>query len=299
MEPGTSLRVKAHALNLRSQPRIADGNRIALLSQGHLVTYVDSAPNPEWCKVATSVAGTSVTGFVAQEFLELASTAGGAVPSVHLPNTGVSVTRTNKAWAYALTEPAAPRRTPGGAPSQQQLLDIVNWLDVEKSTHHRFAPTADTYCNIYAYDYCYLAGVYLPRVWWTGRAIHDWLSGRPVQARYGVTVGELNANDLFDWLAAWGDDFGWTRLLDKSAVQDAANDGKVVVMSGVRTNRNLAGHITAVVPEHGNKKAIRDAQGAVKVPLQSQAGRNNKKFHTDDWGTGTGNWSDRGFWVHD
>jgi hypothetical protein len=296
VEPGKQYRVKAHALNLRSEPKIAEGNRLALLPQGHVVVFVQPASARGWWKVSTTLAGANLTGCVDSQYLEAAIASSGVVPSVHMPNPTSLVARANKMWAYALNEPGLPTR--GGTAPAAQLTAIVEWLEVDKATHHRYKPTAATYCNIYAYDYCYLAGAYIPRVWWTQRAVAEWLAGRSVPVRYGVTVHELDANTLFAWLVEWGDDFGWRRSFDLDEVQAAANAGRVVVMAGARVNRNLAGHITAVVPETGDHEARRSSAGKVVVPLQSQAGRNNKRYHTDDWGVSS-SWSDRGFWIHD
>jgi hypothetical protein len=118
-----------------------------------------------------------------------------------------------------------------------------------------------------------------------------------VPVQYAASVDELSANVLFAWLAEWGDDFGWRRSFDPGEAQRAANDGQVVVMSGARANRNEPGHITVVVPEIDAHKAGRANSGAVLVPLQSQAGRINRKYHSDDWGTASA-WLDRGIWIH-
>jgi hypothetical protein len=295
VEPGKQYRVKAHALNLRSEPKVAEGNRLALLPQGHLVVFVATANANGWWKVSTTVANVNLTGCVDSQFLEAAPSTGGTVPAVHLPNPTSLVARTNKRWAFALNEEDPPTRD-GTDPAD--LTAIVKWLDVQKATHLRYKPTAATFCNIYAYDYCYLAGAYLPRVWWRERALAEWLAGRSVPVRYDATVHELNANMLFAWLAEWGDDFGWRRSFDLDEVQEAANAGHIAVMSGARVNKNESGHITAVVPETGNHAARRNSAKKVIVPLQSQAGRNNMQYHTDDWGLGS-KWSDRGCWIHD
>jgi hypothetical protein len=93
------------------------------------------------------------------------------------------------------------------------LRQIVSWLGVEH--HARYRPGGGTtYCNICSYDYCYLAGAYLPRVWWTSGAIADLRAGRTVPVQYNATVREINANGLYNWLQDYGPEFGWTRVQD-------------------------------------------------------------------------------------
>jgi hypothetical protein len=51
---------------------------------------------------------------------------------------------------------------------------------VDKATHKRYKPIPNaTFCNIYAHDYCHLAGVYLPRVWWSAAAIEKLARAKP------------------------------------------------------------------------------------------------------------------------
>jgi hypothetical protein len=136
----------------------------------------------------------------------------------------------------------------------------------------RYQPVGrTTYCNIYAYDYGYLAGAYLPRVWWTQPALARLAGGEEVPVRYAETVTELNANMLYQWLLDYGADFGWTRTFDPTQLQAAANDGGVGVICARRADLNRAGHIAAVVPETAEHRATR-RDGAVVRPLQSQAG---------------------------
>ena len=66
----------------------------------------------------------------------------------------------------------------------EQLLEIVNYLDSANTSHLRYKPKSrTTYCNIYAYDYCYLAGVFLPRTWWTGPALRRMRDGESLWAQ--------------------------------------------------------------------------------------------------------------------
>ena len=74
-----------------------------------------------------------------------------------------------------------------------------------------------TWCNIYATDYCYLAGLYLPRVWWTAKALAAIVQGNTPPVAYDQTVRETRADDLYQWLLDSGAQFGWRRVFDGSA----------------------------------------------------------------------------------
>jgi len=206
-----------------------------------------------------------------------------SLPEAHLAAPG-PVTRAMReaGWPYSLNEAAMPRRAV--VPDAAAVTRIGDWLDVENvGANRRWAPARNTYCNIYAHDYCALAGAYLPRIWWLPPALRELRAGRPVAPVYGKTVGEMNANALFDWLVKFGPEFGWSRLPDATAAQAAANGGGVVVWSGAKKDAALSGHITVVVPETAERTARRHAAtGAVEIPLQSQAGRSNLRYHTRD-----------------
>jgi hypothetical protein len=223
------------------------------------------------------------------------------LPEAHLTPPSPPVTRRQReaGWPYSLGEAHMPRRVAGAPGAAAALTAIGDWLDVENlAAHIRWAPRTSTYCNIYAHDYCALAGAYLPRVWWTPAAIRRLNAGETVAPAYGKSVGELNANALHAWLVARGADFGWTKVAGVGAAQDAANAGKVVVWSGAKKDAKLSGHITMIVPENAGHTAKRDAAGAVLVPLQSQAGRSNCRYHTRNLFTGD-SWRASFIWMHD
>jgi hypothetical protein len=154
-----------------------------------------------------------------------------------------------------------------------------------------------TYCNIYAFDYCFLAGVYLPRVWWTPRALMQLHTGALVVAQYEQSVRELGANSLHDWLIDFGGDFGWTRTFDLTELQSEVNQGCAGVICAKRKDVSRSGHITCVVPEVPGHGATR-AGSSVQAPLQSQAGATNKKLFSSDWWVARAHeFSDTGFFF--
>lgn len=203
--------------------------------------------------------------------------------AVHLAeNSPLSKRSLTTGRAYPLGE--------AGRPTGRDLAAIVRYLDVERSP--RYQPTAkSTFCNVYACDYCYLAGVYLPRVWWIRPGVDQ-------AVRYGETVAELNANALYAWLCEFGAGFGWARVDTLDRLQEAANAGHVCVISAHRRQPERSGHISVVVPEQPGSTAER-RDGRVRLPLQSQAGVRNFNF-----GCGLSRWWEGaafrawGFWVN-
>jgi len=267
--------VSATQLNLRSAPAAVSGNIIATLPNGQKVQDLDRSKAP-WWKVRTTFHGVLLDGFVHSKYLVAPSAAptASSIAPVHLGESAGAKPSLASARAFAIGDPAAPRRR--AASNAADLAAIISFLDVERGARYQPTSTA-TYCNIYAYDYCYLAKVYLPRVWWMGSALTDLSQGRPVEVRYGVTVHELNANALFTWLTDFGARFGWRRVFDPEAIQAHANGGGVGVICAQRKELNRSGHIAAVVPETATNQAARNGANVVR-PLQSQAGAHNFRY---------------------
>jgi hypothetical protein len=302
-----SVVVTASALNLRSTPKIAQDNILASLHQGQELTPLDQR-DARWWKVSGSVGGVGgvqVVGFAAAEYLcpkadapELPEHAREIEP-VHCALDQRSRRSSIEARHCPLSEADLPRRAASlDVERNNQALDrVIDALDVEHSA--RYQPTArSTYCNVYAYDVCYLAQVYLPRVWWNGRTLIQLSQHVPTKVEYGKTVHEMTANALYDWLCEWGDEFGWERCVQVSELQGAVNRGGVGVICAKRRDLSRSGHITCVIPEPASARAER-AASEVSGPLQSQAGAKNKQRFRNRW------WIDRapeysasGFWHH-
>lgn len=298
-------RVVPTALNLRRSPRVTSGNRIAVLPEGTLVEKLGDAADG-WWHVRTSLNGIAVEGFVSARYLAPAGTAEPApaasgIIAVHLKEGRPDITRANTAGrAFPLGESGGPPAPAGvGAGRLAALLEIIDWLDVE--TGARWQPRGNTtFCNIYAYDVCYLAGVYLPRVWWKPAALARLMAGEQVVPRYDVTVQELNANALADWFEDHGARFGWIRTFDTESLQRAANEGRLAVIVAQRTDLNRSGHIQIIAPEHGQHAAKR-SNGTVTVPLQSQAGTRNFRYGflgQGAWWANPAQFRKHGFWTH-
>lgn len=311
--------VKTNPLRLRREPKInkqkPTANVIARLPDGHLVRAVSDKKVNGFLEVETSLLGAHFRGFAFAEFLKPAPGVDQVpivVPSPVPPSSGiVAVTMPRKAGtvtkrigmatAHSLNEAGQPTRT-GTSPAElrQQLGAIVEWLSVDKKAHKRYQPLPNaTFCNIYAHDYCHLAGVYLPRVWWSQSAIEKLAQGQTVEPLLAKTIDEQRANDLFRWLRDFGLRFGWRQTGSLTALQTEVNQGAVGVIVARRKVDGLSGHISVVVPETDEQTARRDAAGEVVAPLQSQAGRNNFRY-----GPGKTNWwlgqhfAEHAFWLH-
>jgi hypothetical protein len=303
-------KVQALVLNVRSVPSAINNTPLLTLAQGTLVNLT-GAEQDGWAPISVSLNGGQTSGFVAARFLEAvndpSSTAPAALaPAVqiapaHLAQDNRNAARANtNSRAYPLFEPPMPRRGEGLSASQRRaaLKEIADWLDVERSA--RYQPTALTFCNIYATDYCYLAGVYLPRVWWTEKALLAIAQGQTPAAQYDQTVRELKADDLHQWLLEHGTDYGWRRVFDAGALQAAADDGGIGVICADREQDGRSGHICVVVPQGDGHAAHVGAGGQIDLPLQSQAGSSNYRYRSSgaQWWLGD-QFRSYVFFVHD
>ena len=305
-------------LRLRGEPRISKPsgkNVIANLPDGHPVRAVTGTVENGFIAVETSLFGGNLRGFAAEEFLKPAarateipiSTPAEAPPesgivAVTMPRKKGTITRRRDvADSHSLNEPNQPGRL-GATPAAlvDELGKIIAWLAVDKLAHKRYQPRDGlTFCNIYTHDYCHLAGVYLPRVWWTQSAIRDLAQGEAVQPQIESTITEMRANDMFRWLRDFGNAFGWRQTGTLTKLQEAANQGALGLIVARRREDGRSGHIVMVVPEIGDNRARRNAKGEVIAPLQSQAGTVNFRY-----GRGTANWwnddrfAESAFWIH-
>lgn len=306
-------------LRMRSEPRIStptQANVISNLPDGHPVrALTDKVSDEGFREVETSLNGALLHGFVAQKYLVTDNSVHNiavVTPDINPPTIGIvavymprkpgKVTRrVDHAGAHSLNEPGQTERHGESAEAlRAELVGILDWLEVDNPSHKRYQPRdGSTFCNIYCHDYCFLAGVYLPRVWWTDKALIMLSQGKPVEPLIGSTIYEMRANDLFRWLRDFGAVFGWRQTGTLSKLQQVANQGGVAMIVARRKEDGKSGHIVAVVPETADQGAKRDAKGEVVAPLQSQAGARNFRF-----GTGKANWwhgeqfAESAFWVH-
>ena len=311
--------VQHDPLRLRSEavadPSKGNKNVVAWLPDGQIVQAISTKKVNGFLEVETSLQGAYYRGFAAADFLkpvheetEIVVT----VPATDPPSTGIKAVymprkegtitrRKDPANAHSLNETGQPSRT-GSSPDELKkgIQSIIKWLAVDNPSNMRYQPTAkSTFCNIYAHDFCFLSGVYLPRVWWSQNAIEQLAQGKDVQPQYGQTIDEQRANDLFRWLRAFGMRFGWHQASSLTELQVGANAGAIGLIVARRKDDGRSGHIVVVVPETNILAAKRDAGGNVVAPVQSQAGSTNFQY-----GNGRTNWwlgdefAESAFWLH-
>jgi hypothetical protein len=305
-------------LRVRSEPKISSpptANVIAQLPDGHPVRAVTGDKVKNFLEIETSLVGAHIRGFTSADFLtpgpgvnEIAIVQPAAAPpatgivEVFMPRPpGLVTKRTAIAGPHSLNEPNMPSRK-GTTPEELRasLGEVIDYLATDKPSHKRYQPRDGlTFCNIYAHDYCFLAGVYLPRVWWTPGAIERLTNGETVEPLIENTIMEMRANDLFRWLRDFGPRFGWRQTGTPTKLQQEADQGAVGLIVARRKQDGKSGHIVAVVPETDDDTAVRNAAGEVTRPLQSQAGAVNFRR-----GTSTLNWwkgdqfAESAFWLH-
>lgn len=306
---GELRRVTATALNLRFVPTSQGNDPIATLPHGTLLRVLgESAPG--WVRVRVVLNGATFIGHVKASFLEAAGQPdvpppppppAPSIPAVHFRENNPNANRDSVGgMASPIGESTRPMRDVNAETPRRvlQLTEIGDWLRVDRNARHA-RRDGKTFCNVYAADYCYLAGAYLPRVWWTGAALTRLAAGQALDVAPGDTVREMRADDLFRWLLDFGPMFGWQRVSDATALQSAANGGGVGIVCADREAEGRPGHITIVVPETETHRAVRDASGNVDQPLQSQAGATNHRYGSagTNWWLGS-EFVDRAFFVH-
>ena len=317
---GPALRVATRQgmLRLRREPVISDppqANVIAHLPDGQPVRALTGRVVKGFIEVETSLSGALLRGFASSKFLVADATrapleviAPAAAPptqgivAVTMPRRPGTVTRRRDlANAHSLNESGQPGR--GGQTTLElraEIDAIASWLAVERASHRRYQPRSGlTFCNIYAHDFCRLAGVYLPRVWWSSQALLALDRGETVEPRLGDTIDEVRANDLFRWLRDFGPGFGWRRTGTLSKLQDEANQGAIGLIVARRKEDGRSGHIVVVLPEGDALRARRNAAGEVVAPVQSQAGATNfeRSLGRAGWWNGE-QFAESAFWLH-
>jgi hypothetical protein len=183
---------------------------------------------------------------------------------------------------------------------KESIRQLIEKLDVTKSL--RYQRTAeDTYCNVYAYDFCYFSKIYLPTVWWTDESLEKIRNGLTVIPVFDETVKPIYSSAIHDWFLQWGASFGWKRMTNLDEIQQKVNnDGGIGMICAKRKIRGLSGHIVPIVPETNVKKAYRE-NGILIYPLQSQAGKLNYTYFSKarkDWWNHE-RYSSHVFYYHD
>ena len=160
---------------------------------------------------------------------------------------------------------------------------IIDYLAVEKASHMRYQPRDGlTFCNIYAHDYCQLAGVYLPRVWWTPGAIERLAQGEDVTALLGQTRSTSSAPTICSAgcaISARASAGAKPSTLTK--LQPEANNGAIGLIVARRVEDGKSGHIVAC--RAGNRRRSGQAQCAAarsRVRCRARPARANFRHGT-------------------
>jgi len=285
--------VNASWLNVRSLPALDPANIIARLQQFRVVDILNKS-RPDWWEIQFFNGKDFTRGYVAARYLtflsEEAVVANSVVPANFLPDPRSNLNSKGYLFKPIGDSTILKRDILSTSESKKQALrSLIDKLNVSGSFRYK-RTEKNTFCNIYAYDYCYFCDVYLPRVWWNSKSIQQLSSGQEVDIVYAQTVFELNANSLHNWLVEWGDDFNWQRVNDVDTLQNLVNNnGGVGLICAKRKDLSRSGHIVAVVPETDQHTATR-SNGKVIYPLQSQAGAYNFNYFSQekkDWWTGS------------
>lgn len=286
--------VNCLSLNLRKDPAVKRNNIITVLHQNQKVEIIQDYPN-NWAQVKILKLSGYYVGCVNKKYL---SPQKQSVPEftnfkpVHLITKKPILRNYNWGRAYPLSQEEI-------IPLEKHVVEdyyiLINHLDVEKSARYK-STKKTTYCNVYAYDFAFLLGVYIPRVWWLESAINKIKENKPIEVIYGKTVREMSANRLFDWFRNYSLFYGWHQERDLTKFQLLVNKGNPGIICAKHKNPKRSGHITFCLPEYYEDKAIYK-NGVIIKPLQSQAGARNKEVFADNWFTWK-RFSDYGFWVN-
>lgn len=185
---------------------------------------------------------------------------------IHLHN-GNPVTRNHTSTRlYALSESGMPKGN--GLP--KDLLEIAKYLNPAISA--RYGHTFNNSIT-YVYDFCYLAGAYLPRVWW-----------RNVLEPDPQRIIDMNVQTVYDWLIDFGHDFGWREVSDTRHAQELAEIGHVVVIIALPKKPSFTGGLSVVLPE--DKAMFNPPAKDTSIPHQTSSG---KLYFRTDWYKGKRN----------
>ena len=280
-------RVATSSLNLRDFPSANDNSTILTqIPFRHTVKLIEKATS-DWWKVR--LLNTDKEGFVFSKDIEFVDETTDKISDIEVPNfqPGSKGSLDNKEETYKpLGNPAIPFRDLTNVGTKKASINkIIEKLNVEKSIRFQ-KDEADTYCNIYTFDFCFFAKVYIPRLRWTDKAIVALEKGNEVPVVFEDTVRPFYSNYIYDWFEQSSAVFGWEKINDVDALQKKVNEnGGVGIICAKRFILNKSGHVVVVVPETETEKAFR-LDGKVIYPLQSQAGMNNYNYFSEiraDW----------------
>ncbi|MFV8362330.1 hypothetical protein ACNQGO_02975 [Flavobacterium sp. ZT3P35] len=275
-------RVATSSANLRDLPSANDNSTILAEIPFRLTFDLVDKTTADWWRVR--LLNTDKEGFVCSNEIEPIDETSQKVSDIEIPNFEPSSNGTleNKVDTYKpLGQSTIPFRDMTTVASKKATINaIIEKLNVEKSFRYQ-KDEADTYCNIYTFDFCFFAKVYIPRLRWTDKAIVLLEKGNEVPLVFDDTVRPFYSNYIYDWFEQSSDIFGWEKIDDVDALQTKVNEnGGVGIICAKRFILNKSGHVVVVVPETETEKAFR-VNVKVIYPLQSQAGMNNYNYFSE------------------
>lgn len=159
---------------------------------------------------------------------------------------------------FALSEEGMPKGN--GLP--ESLLEIVRYLDSSNSARYNLGKKLS---HVYAHDYCYLAGCYLPLVWWSN-------VNNPEDPKV-----QMNGTAVWDWLIEYGKEFGWKPVDGLKEAQELADVGQVVILIALPKEVRRDARMSVIIPR---TKECFDSQRYKDIPYQSAAG---ETFMKKNW----------------
>ncbi|PRZ27773.1 SH3 domain-containing protein [Flavobacterium granuli] len=280
-------RVATASLNLRDFPATDHNSKILTqIPFRHTVKLIDKTTT-DWWKV--KLLNGDKEGFVLSKDIEALDESNIKSTDIEVPNfepSSKSRLDSKEETYKPISDPSIPFRDLTSLESKlSSIRGIIDALDVSRSFRYE-KDAADTYCNIYTFDYCFFAKVYIPRLRWTDKAIEELEKGNEVAVVFGDTVRPFYSNYIYDWFLQSAKEFGWQRIDNVDELQNKVNaNGGVGIICAKRFILNKSGHIVVVVPETDTEKAYRK-DGKVIYPLQSQAGADNYNYFSEirkDW----------------
>jgi len=280
-------RVITSMMDMKSVPAENDDSKVLFrIPFRHTVTLIEKTSSKWW---RVRLLNTDKEGFVLANELELIDQSTEKVADILIPNFEFAIQGglDTKIESYKpLGDPSIPFRDLTSVESKlASIHQIIEKLNVSKSFKYE-KDEADTYCNVYSFDFCFFAKVYIPRLRWTDKAIEELEKGNEVEIIFEDTVRPLYSNYIYEWFLESGEVYGWQKIECTDELQEKVNtNGGVGVIIARRFILDKSGHIVVVVPENDTEKAYRE-NGKVIYPLQSQAGLINYNYFSEnrkDW----------------
>ena len=275
-------RVATSSVNLRDFPSADENSKILIKIPFRHTLQLLEKTTTDWWKVR--LFNTNKEGFALSKDIESVDEVTADVLDIEVPNFehGQKGTLHNKLETYKpLADPTIPYRDLTSAATKRSSINaIIEKLNVEESFRFQ-KDDLDTYCNIYTFDFCFFAQVYIPRLRWTDKAIVALQKGNEVPLIFEDTIRPFYSNYIYDWFEQSSGVFGWEKIYDVDTLQTKVNEnGGVGIVCAKRFILNKSGHVVVVVPETETHKAHR-VGGKVIYPLQSQAGMNNYNYFSE------------------